>query len=238
MTKTDFNNTISSLDSKIASNKTKNTSTENELKKSKKNLGFILLGNIFFDGGDGSKAYLIFQPVHRYVKVITNTKYISEWKSKGLSDESIKPPPTSDNSLTPLIDYYGYNIRVKFNGSILRQPKVSYTHEKAVNIFIVYELAGSSSHSDDPTLKNCLFGAVTLTENDDFDKYGYCGYGIGFDRKSSFSFPGGGFGQNVIIFGADMSSSAHADNKKKEILILGKGPTQALYTNCLKNVFD
>ena len=181
--------------------------------------------NIFFDGGDGSQTYLIFQPVHKYAKIIANIKYISEWKSKGLSG-SIKPPPTSDDS--PLVDYYGYNIRLKFNGSILRQPKVSYTHEKAVNIFIVHELAGSSSHSDDPTLKNCLFGAVTLTENDDFDKYGYCGYGIGFDRKSSFSFPGGGFGQNVIIFGADMSSSAHADNKKKEILILGKGPTQAL----------
>ena len=85
----------------------------------------------------------------RYVKVIANTKYISEWKSKGLPDESIKPLPTSDNSLTPLIDYYGYKIRAKFNGSILRQPKVSYTHEKAVNIYIVDELAGSSSHSDD-----------------------------------------------------------------------------------------
>ena len=131
----------------------------------------------------------------RYVKVIANTKYISEWKSKGLPDESIKPLPTSDNSLTPLIDYYGYKIRAKFNGSILRQPKVSYTHEKAVNIFIVYELAGSSSHCDDPTLKNCLFGAVTLTKNADIDKYGYSGYGIGFDRKSSFSFPGNRFGQ-------------------------------------------
>ena len=43
--------------------------------------------------------------------------------------------------------------------------------------------------------------------------HGYSGYGIGFDRKSSFSFPGGGCGQNVLIFGADMSSSAHIDNK-------------------------
>ena len=146
---------------------------------------------IFFDGGDGSQAYLIFQSVHKYVKIIANTKYTSEWKSKGLSDKSIKPPPR----LAPLIDYYGCNIRVKFNGSILRQPKVSYTHEKAVNIFIVYELAGSSSHCDDPTLKNCLFGAVTLTKNADIDKYGYSGYGIGFDRKSSFPFPGGGFSQ-------------------------------------------
>ena len=43
-----------------------------------------------------------------------------------------------------------------------------------------------------------------------------------------FSFPGGGFGQNVLIFGADMSSSTHIDNKKKDILVLGKGPTQGL----------
>ena len=97
-----------------------------------------------------------------------------------------------------------------------------------VNIYIVYELGASSSHIDDPTLKNCLFGAVTLTKNADIDKYGYSGYGIGFDRRGSFSFPGGGFGQNVIIFGVDMSSSAHIDNKKKYILVLGKGPTQGL----------
>ena len=43
--------------------------------------------------------------------------------------------------------------------------------------------------------------------------------------ESAFSFPGGlGFGQNVIFFGVDMSSSAHIDNKKKDILVLGKGP--------------
>ena len=32
--------------------------------------------------------------------------------------------------------------------------------------------------------------------------------------------------RNVIIFGADMSSSVHVDNKNKDILILGEGPTQ------------
>ena len=80
----------------------------------------------------------------------------------------------------------------------------------------------------DPTLKSCLFGAVTLSKNADIDKYGYSGYGIGFDRRSSFPFPGGGFGQNELIFGVDMSSSAHIDNKKNDILILGKGPTQGL----------
>ena len=44
--------------------------------------------------------------------------------------------------------------------------------------------------------------------------------------EKEFSF-GNGFGRNCIIFGVDMSSSVHADNKKKK-LILGKGPTQGL----------
>ena len=97
-----------------------------------------------------------------------------------------------------------------------------------VNIYIVYELRTSSSNINDPTLKNCLFVAVTLTKNADIDKYRYSGYGIGFDRRSSFPFPGGGFAQNIIIFGADMNSSIHIDNKGKDILIVGKGPTQGL----------
>ena len=68
-----------------------------------------------------------------------------------------------------------------------------------------------------------------MTKNADIDKYGYSGYGIGFDTRSAFSFSGGvAFCQNVIIFGVDMSSSAHIDNKKKDILILRKGPIQGL----------
>ena len=101
-------------------------------------------------------------------------------------------------------------------------------YKKVVNIYVVYELAASSSHTNNPALKNYLFGAVTLTKNAEIGKYNYSGYGIGFDRRSSFSFPGGGFGQNVLIFGADMSSSIHIDNKKKDILVLGRGPTQGL----------
>ena len=77
-------------------------------------------------------------------------------------------------------------------------------------------------------MQNCLFGRVTLTKKADIDKDGYSGYGIGFDRKSSLSFSGGGFGQIVLIFGADMSSSAHIDNNKRDILVLGKRPIQVL----------
>ena len=115
-----------------------------------------------------------------------------------------------------MIDYVGDKIRLKFN-SCLKQPKLQCTHGTIVNIYIVYELGASGSNCNDLTLKNCLFGAATLTKNADIDKYRHSGYGIGFDRRSSFSFPGGGFGQNVLIFGADMSYSTHIDNKKKEI---------------------
>ena len=81
-------------------------------------------------------------------------------ESKGLYDETIKPPVRSHNSLNPLIDYVGDKIRLKFRGSCL---KLHYTHGTIVNIYIVYELGASGSNDSDPTLKNCLFGAVTLT---------------------------------------------------------------------------
>ena len=118
---------------------------------------------------------------------------------------------------------------MKFNARCLKQSnKLTYTHKTIVNIYIVYELGASTSNDNDPTLKLFLFGAVTLIKNAYIDKYGYSGYGIGFDRRSIFSFLGGGFGQNVLIFGVDMSSSAHIVNKKKDILVIGKGPTQRL----------
>ena len=47
--------------------------------------------------------------------------------------------------------------------------------------------------------------------------------------RSEFSLPDGSMGENVIIFGVSRSSSVHIDNKKKDILILGKGPTHGLY---------
>ena len=73
-----------------------------------------------------------------------------------------------------------------------------------------------------------MFGSVNLTKNSDLDKYKYSGYSTGFDSRSEFSFTDGGFGKNAIIFGADMNSSVHIDNKRKDILVLGEGPTQGL----------
>ena len=80
---------------------------------------------------------------------MANKKYISLWQSKGLSEETIKPPATSDNSLTPLNDYLDNKIRIKFTGSFLKEPNISYTHKTTVKIYIVYDLGASSSHDND-----------------------------------------------------------------------------------------
>ena len=81
--------------------------------------------------------------------------------------------------------------------------------------------------------------AISLTKNADINKYGYSGYGIGFDRHGSFSFPGTGLGRNVIMFGVDMSSSTKIHSKKKDIFILGKDSTQGLeYTLSAKKMYS
>ena len=117
--------------------------------------------------------------------------------------------------LNPALNHYGTKTRVKFTGSCLKQSKITYTYKKIVSIYIVYEIKANVLGFSFPTLENCLFGAVTLTKND-IDKCRYSAYGNGFDTKGSFSFPGGGFGRNVIVFGADMNSSIHVDNKGKD----------------------
>ena len=116
---------------------------------------------LFFDKShfeeDGTQNYLVFQPINKYFKVIVSSDYVSSWKSKGLSTEAIKPPDTSDNSLTPALSYYGSKTRVIFTGICLKQPNILYTHGTIINIYIVQELGASSCHSNDPTLKKCFF---------------------------------------------------------------------------------
>ena len=129
--------------------------------------------------------------------------------------------------------FQNWNLKDYLNRSCLKQNKFAYTHKTILNIYIDYENGASSSFNDDPTIKNSLFGEVRLTKNADVDKYRHSSYGIGFESKWSISFPGSGFGQNVIIFGADVSSSVHVGDKGKDIFILGFGPTQGLVEHSL-----
>ena len=119
---------------------------ENELKKLKTFDSSYFIDKNHFEE-DGTQNYLVFHPLNKYFKVITNNDYVSSWKSKGLSAESNKPPTRSDNSLSPTLNYYDTKTRVTFTGSCLKQPKVSCTHGKVVNIYIIYKLGASSSHN-------------------------------------------------------------------------------------------
>ena len=160
---------LSSLNRKITANKTKNLLVENELKKLKTFDSSYFIGKSHFEE-DGTQNYLVFTYLV-FFKVIANTDHVSSWKSEGLSAETIKHPTASDNSLTPAVSYYGTKTRVKFTGSCLKQPEISYTHGKVVNIYSVLFI-------------NLVPLALTimilhyLTKNADIDKYGYSGYGI------------------------------------------------------------
>ena len=128
----------------------------NELEKNIKKLQTFDLsyfrGKNHFDE-DGTQNYFVFLPIGRYFRLIPNKKYISSWKSKGLSDGTIKPYATSDNSLTPWIDYYDTKIRLQFSKSCFKQSdKLTYGKGHIVNVYIVYELGGSSSSVNDPTI--------------------------------------------------------------------------------------
>ena len=138
-----------------------------------------------------------------------------------MSDKKINPITTSYYSITPELSHYGTKAREKSIGSCLRQDKATHNHVTIVNNHIVYEISRNYNISIYPALENCLLGAVSLNKHVDIEQYKYFGYGIGFDRKGEFSF-GNGFGRTVMIFWADMSSYVHANNRAKNILVLGK----------------
>ena len=104
--------------------------------------------------------------MNQYFKKIGNTEKITSWESKGLSHEIIKPTSTSNNRLAPSLDYSINKTKVKFNGSCLKQNKITYTHGTIVNIYIVHKLSLNFNNFDF-ALENCFFETVKLTKNSD-----------------------------------------------------------------------
>ena len=58
------------------------------------------------------------------------SSYIYYWKSNGLSDERLNSTKTPHHDITPNLDYFGTKTRVEFNGSCLKQDKVTFNHVK------------------------------------------------------------------------------------------------------------
>ena len=100
VTETDFDDEVSILDNKIAVNKTKNQKSLLKMNL-KRTFDSSRFRDINHFEQDGMQNYLVYQSINGYFKVIGSIDYSSLWKSRGLSAETIKPPATSDNSLTP-----------------------------------------------------------------------------------------------------------------------------------------
>ena len=236
--KTTFESELKKVDDKVSADSLKMLSYEHKLKQRGDTINDLdkdasyFRGKNYF-GDDGMQNYFAFQPMHKYFKRVidrtNNTVYVHYWQSKRLSDGKINAPGTSSsNDQAPILEYRGARIRLKFKGDLLRQNKVTYNHGKIVHIYIVYEIISSFTSQSNFTLKNSLFGAIKITKNADISKYNYSGNGIGFDSKGSFSHADGTYGVNVIIFGAHLSSSTHANNRANNILVLGKDFIQGI----------
>ena len=167
VTKTDFNNKLSSLNKNFTSNKTKHLIAENELKKLGTFDSIYFCGKSHFDK-DGTQNYLVFQPMYRITFISGNLKDFLTKELILLLHLAIKLQ----------LSYYGTKTRVKFNGSCLKQDSVTFNDGKVLNNYIVYEINKSMNISDYQILENCLFGAVRLTKNADLGKYKYSEYGI------------------------------------------------------------
>ena len=83
------------------------------------------MGKSYFDE-DGAQNYLVFQPILSYFTL--NSGWMIEWKSKGLSNEILKVGSTTNNTLTPSVNYYGDKVRLRFTGNVLQQKAVTCSH--------------------------------------------------------------------------------------------------------------
>ena len=171
------------------------------------------------------QSYLVYERKNYSFKRITSDK-LTTWKSTGIdnlsTNSNMKAVGDSDLDL-PVLENNG-RMNLKFEGNYFVQNKVIHpNNNKVVNsIYIVYRLDPISNfRSTDYTIQNALFGAAKITKNSDISKNKYEGYGICFDEKGTFTKGNVTNGRSVIIFGADMSFSIHANNRANNIYVLG-----------------
>ena len=145
------------------------------------------------------------------------------------------------NNETPILKN-NEKMYVYLKGSHFQQNNVLTSNndhvinDNVVNIYIVYKLGPLASNRDKSfTIQNALFGAMQITKNADTNKYNYKGYGICFDESKEFThvrkrdnFNDTTSARNVTIFGADMSFSKHANNRRNNIYIMGKDYVQRI----------
>ena len=230
------------MNKNVTSNKTKHVLVENELNELSEKVKAIatkglkiFLRNKFSILNEAKcfssrifQNILVFIPAKKYIKFFSGTTRIDSWKSNRISKENIENKTRSDSNFVPTFVDPQVLSDIHFNGCYLINNNI-HILKKVIILYISYILSPwLRILYTDSLLKNCLLGSVKVTNNAAPDKYRCSWYSIGFDSRSEFSFTDGSMEKNVIIFGADMSSSVHIDVKYKDFLIFVEGPTQGL----------
>ena len=169
-----------------------------------------------------------------------NNNKIKLWKSTGIENVSrnsdMDTVGVSGNDLPDIkIDGRMY---VYLSGNYFKQNKVVIpNNNNVINIYCVYELQPVGACRDTSfSIQNVLFGAMQITKDPtNNSKNNYKGYGLCFDERSNFSHTitqdgrqRTSNGKDVLIFGADMSSSIHATNRANHIYFFGEGLTPGI----------
>ena len=226
--KATFESKLKKVDDKTSSNSPKVLSYEHKLRPREDTINDLERDASYFRSKNFLEGnYLAFKPIYKSFKRSidsNNIVYVHNWQSNGLCDEKITAPRTSTSKdKAPILKYESDRIRLQYKGDLLKQNIAAYNHGPVVNIYIVYEISFTFTSQSCFTLKNYLFGTVKITKNSDISKYKYSdGCGISFDSKGSFLHSDGNYGVNVIMFGADLSSSTYANNRANNILVPGK----------------
>ena len=177
---------------------------------------------------------------------IFNNKKISKWESTGVFNSSDyysmngientkKEMPILKNDERLYVYLQGNHFQ---QNNVLTSNNDHVINKNVINIYIVYKLDSLASTRDKSfTIQNALFGAMQITKKaTDNSKSNYKGYGICSDERSEFghTITEGGHAhttdaRNVLIFGADMSSTVHATNRANHIYLMGLGLTQGIH---------
>ena len=233
---------VTGIDNKTKKNASDILALENKLKQKEDTINdnerriSFNRGFLFYT----DRSYLVYDCKMGSFAFALNSKNISGWKSTGIYNHSSKSIMNAvGNTKTNLPSFKNDGrIHVHLNGNHFQQIATGIpNNNNVINIYCVYELDPIASTRDTSyTIQNALFGAMQITKNaTDYDKNNYKGYGICFDERSQFghTITENGrahttIGRNVLIFGADMSFSAHATNRANHIYLMGDALTQGI----------
>ena len=117
--KTDFDEKLNNIDKKVTWNKTKDLLVKNKFKKLQRFDSSLFIGKNY-SNNDGPQLFLIFQSISIFPGL---QHTISEWESKGLSNDRTRPSYKASKSLSLRLAWYNSGVRLKFTGSCSNKIK-------------------------------------------------------------------------------------------------------------------